>query len=107
MLALMVQNHPHRTGPDLRREFVRRLACHGSTFSRVGASGNPGAVHTGTLYGFNVSQYSAYDSQYLMKVGLAVTAQHGAFTVKAAVNAVHAAEASYGINAQLSIGYKF
>jgi CheY-like chemotaxis protein len=26
------------------REFVRRLACHGSTFSRVGASGNPGAV---------------------------------------------------------------
>src|ERR1019366_10457922 len=45
MLALMVQNHPHRTGPDLRREFVRRLACHGSTFSRVGASGNPGAVH--------------------------------------------------------------
>jgi hypothetical protein len=40
----MVQNHPHRTGPDLRREFVRRLACHGSTFSRVGASGNPGAV---------------------------------------------------------------
>src|SRR5664279_2991043 len=44
MFALMIQNHPHRTGPDLRREFVRRLACHGSTFSRVGASGNPGAV---------------------------------------------------------------
>jgi len=41
----MIQNHPHRTGPDLRREFVRRLACHGSAFSRVGASGNPGAVH--------------------------------------------------------------
>jgi hypothetical protein len=40
----VVQNHPHRTGPDFRREFVRRLACHGSTFSRVGASGNPGAV---------------------------------------------------------------
>src|SRR3979411_1374310 len=44
MFAPMVQNHPHRTGPDFRREFVRRLACHGSTFSRVGASGNPGAV---------------------------------------------------------------
>ena len=42
-----------------------------------------------------------------MKVGLAVTAQHGAFIVKAAVNAAHAAEASSGINAQLSIGYKF
>src|ERR1019366_2230755 len=45
MLALVVQNHPHRSGPDFGREFVRRLACHGSTFSRVGASGNPGAVH--------------------------------------------------------------
>src|SRR3979490_535122 len=30
MLALVVQNHPNRTGPDFRREFVRRLACHGS-----------------------------------------------------------------------------
>src|ERR1019366_3163264 len=71
------------------------------------ALGNPQVESTGTLYGFNVSQYSAHDSHYLMKVGLAVTAQHGAFTVKAAVNAVHAAEASSGINAQLSIGYKF
>ena len=23
----MIQNHAHRTGPDFRREFVRRLAC--------------------------------------------------------------------------------
>jgi hypothetical protein len=45
MVAFVILNHPHRTGPDFRREFVRRLACHGSTFSRVGASGNPGAVH--------------------------------------------------------------
>jgi hypothetical protein len=71
------------------------------------ALGSPQVESTGTLYGFNVSQYSGYDSQYLMKVGLAVTAQHGAFTVKAAVNAVYAAETSSGINAQLSIGYKF
>jgi hypothetical protein len=48
----VVQNHPHRTGPDFRREFVRRLACHGSTFSRVGASGNPGAVHNSILSAF-------------------------------------------------------
>ena len=71
------------------------------------ALGNPQVESTGTLYGFNVSQYSAYDSQYLMKVGLAVTAQHGAFTVKAGINAIRAADASSGINAQLSIGYKF
>jgi hypothetical protein len=38
---------------------------------------------------------------------LAVTAQHGAFTVSAGVNAVRAAEASDGVNAQLSIGYRF
>jgi putative (di)nucleoside polyphosphate hydrolase len=40
----MIQNHPHRAGSHLRRELVRCLACHGSTLSRVGASGKPGAV---------------------------------------------------------------
>ena len=35
----------HRTGPDFGRELVGRLACHGSTFSGVGASDQPGAVH--------------------------------------------------------------
>lgn len=68
---------------------------------------NPQVESIGRLYGFTVSQYSAYDSHDLMKVGLAVTAQHGAFTVKAGVNAVRGDEASTGINAQLSIGYKF
>jgi antitoxin ChpS len=42
---LVIQNHPHRAGSHLRRELVRCPACHGSTFSRVGASGKPGAVH--------------------------------------------------------------
>src|ERR1700677_1848208 len=45
MFMLMIQNHPHRAGSHLRRELVRCLACHGSTLSRVGASGKPGAVH--------------------------------------------------------------
>jgi hypothetical protein len=45
VLAHVNQNHPNRPRPDLGRKFVRRLACHGSTFSRVGASGNPAAVH--------------------------------------------------------------
>ena len=44
MFMLMIQNHPHRAGSHLRRELVRCLACHGSTLSRVGASGKPGAV---------------------------------------------------------------
>jgi hypothetical protein len=44
MLAGVIQNHPKRSGPDLGRKFVRRLACHRSILSGVGASGKPGAV---------------------------------------------------------------
>jgi hypothetical protein len=40
----VIQNHSHRAGADLGRELVGRLACHGSTFSGVGASDQPGAV---------------------------------------------------------------
>jgi hypothetical protein len=42
----VIENHPHRAGADLGRKPVRRPACHGSTFSGVGASGKPGAVQT-------------------------------------------------------------
>jgi hypothetical protein len=45
VLAGMIQNHPDRTIADLRRKLVRRLACHGSILSGIGASGKPGAVH--------------------------------------------------------------
>src|SRR5208283_3287007 len=38
---------PTAINSHLRRELVRCLACHGSTFSRVGASGKPGAVQIG------------------------------------------------------------
>ena len=44
VLAFVIQNHSHRAGADLGRELVGRLACHGSTFSGVGASDQPGAV---------------------------------------------------------------
>src|SRR6516225_6637573 len=46
MLMFVIQHQPHRAGTDLRRELVACLLAHGSTFSRVGASGEPGAVHT-------------------------------------------------------------
>jgi hypothetical protein len=45
-LAFVIQNHSHRAGADLGRELVGCLACHSSTFSGVGASDQPGAVHT-------------------------------------------------------------
>ena len=47
MFMLVIQNHPHSAGSHLRRELVRCLAYHGSTLSRVGASGKPGAVQSG------------------------------------------------------------
>ena len=49
MLSLVIQHQPDRTLPHLGRKLVRCLACHGSTFSRVGASDKPGAVHADYL----------------------------------------------------------
>jgi len=43
----VIHNHPHRTGANLSGKLVRRFARHGSTFSGVGASDQPGAVHSG------------------------------------------------------------
>ena len=70
------------------------------------ALGSPQVVSTGSLYGFTVSQTSAYNSRYLMHAGLDITARHDAFTVRAGVNAVHGNGAT-GINGQLSIAYAF
>ncbi|MGO9919504.1 MAG: tyrosine-protein phosphatase, partial [Isosphaeraceae bacterium] len=71
------------------------------------ALSDPQVESTGGLYGFTVSQYSAYDSWLLMKIGFAVTAQRGPCTVGGGVNAVFGDEASAGIIAQLSLGYSF
>jgi hypothetical protein len=49
VLAGVIQNHHNRAVPDLRRKTVRRLACHGSILSGVGASGKLGAVHFAAL----------------------------------------------------------
>jgi protein tyrosine/serine phosphatase len=70
------------------------------------ALNSPQGVSTGRLYGFTESQYSAYNSPYLMKAGLGLAAQHDAFTVKAGVNAVHG-DRGTGINGQLSVTYRF
>ena len=71
------------------------------------AFSGPQVESTGELYGFTVNQFSAYDSWYLIKTGLAVTAQRGAFTVTAGVNALFGNEASAGLIPQLSVGYRF
>ena len=61
---------------------------------------------TGTLYGFTVNQYAAYDSRYLLEGGLGVTAQHGAFGVRAGLNVLHG-DGSTGVNGQLAVAYRF
>jgi hypothetical protein len=45
MLMLVIQHQPNRTLGHFRGDLVRRLAHDGPTFSGVGASGKPGAVH--------------------------------------------------------------
>jgi protein tyrosine/serine phosphatase len=70
------------------------------------ALGSTKVASSGSLYGFTVSQYAAYDSRYLLEGGLGVTAQHGAFGVKAGVNAVQG-DGSTGVNGQLSVAYRF
>src|SRR6516225_3707153 len=62
MLMFVIQHQPHRAGTDLRRELVACLLAHGSTFSRVGASGEPGAVHFSLYIGFIIIVASAYSS---------------------------------------------
>lgn len=42
---LVIQHQPHGPLAHFRGELVRRFAHDGSTFSGVGASGKPGAVH--------------------------------------------------------------
>ncbi len=72
------------------------------------ALGDPQAESTGTLYGYTVSQVSAYDSRDLVKAGLGISAQHDAFMIDAKGNAVTGDGAkSTGVSGQLSFRYNF
>jgi protein-tyrosine phosphatase len=68
---------------------------------------NPQVATSASLYGITVNQYSAYDSRYLVKAGLALTAQRQAWIVKGGVNALIGEQASAGLTAQLSVSYRF
>jgi hypothetical protein len=71
------------------------------------ALGNPRVESSANLYGFGVSQYAAYDSRFLGKLGLAVTAQRNALLVKAGVNGLLGKAAGAGVTAQVSVAYQF
>ena len=68
---------------------------------------NPQVGTSASLYGIAVNQSSAYDSRYLVKAGLALTAQRQAWTVKGGVNALIGEPSSNGVTAQLSVSYRF
>jgi hypothetical protein len=40
----VLKHHPDRSTADFRCKPLPGVLCHGSIFSRIGASGNPGAV---------------------------------------------------------------
>ena len=46
MIALVLEDHPDRAATHFGGKLARRLARHGSIASRVGASDEPGAVHS-------------------------------------------------------------
>jgi protein-tyrosine phosphatase len=68
--------------------------------------GEAKVASVGQLYGFSVSQSAAYDSRILVQGGVSVSAQRGAFEVKAAANAALGV-ASASLNGQLSVAYRF
>jgi len=42
---------------------------------------------------------------YLLEAGVSITVQHGAFSLKAGVDALHG-DSSTGVNGQLSVAYQ-
>jgi hypothetical protein len=70
------------------------------------ALGSTHVVSSGSLYGYTVNQYAAYDSRYLLNGGIGAIAQRGVFAVRAGVNAVHGDGAS-GVDGELSVAYRF
>lgn len=70
--------------------------------------GDPQVEGTAALFGYTVSQKSAYDSQDLIKASVGLSAEQGAFTVKGRVSGVVTEEAnSAGISGLLSLTYSF
>ncbi|MCB2189057.1 MAG: tyrosine-protein phosphatase [Deltaproteobacteria bacterium] len=70
--------------------------------------GDPQIETSGTLYGFSVSQQSAYDSRNLFTAGLSLAATHGGLSLTGMVAGVMGDDAqTTGINGQLSVAYNF
>jgi transposase len=76
MFMLMIQHQPHGSLAYFRGELVRRLAHDGSTFSGVGASGKPGAVHTANRKGLRYPS-DLTDDEWALVAPMIPPARHG------------------------------
>lgn len=69
---------------------------------------SPQVETTGELYGFSISQKLAYDSRDLLKAGISLAIENGAFRATGMIDGVVGDDAnSSGIGGQLSIVYNF
>jgi len=113
-LALAVNRISHTTPSlltDLNVDFDTRRLGGWSVTPTVAlgfelALSNPRIAGSANLYGFGVTQASAYDSRYLVKPGLGVTAERHAFTLTAGVDAL-LGSGSTGVNGHVSAAYRF
>src|SRR5690606_34643941 len=67
VLTLVVENQPHRALAHFRGKRVRRLAHDAPSYSGVGASGKPGAVHL--LHIIRLREYTEGQDEY-RKLGI-------------------------------------
>jgi hypothetical protein len=68
--------------------------------------GSTHVASSGSLYGYTVTQYAAYDSRYLFDGGIGAVAQRGVFAVRAGINAVRR-DGARGVDGELSVAYRF
>lgn len=91
-----------------RQQFYGWTVAPSASLGYERALTNPRVESTGTLYGYSVSQYSAFDSHDMMKAGLGLTAQRDVFIVKAGIDGLIGDGAgSSGVGGQLSLSYSF
>ena len=105
VLALVLQHHPHRALADLRRKLVRCLACHGSIFSRVGASGKPGAVQSidQGVNGINRAIWSARYALYVAYPPVVREKMNAAIDIMRAVSENNGLTFSAGISRTMTV----
>jgi hypothetical protein len=65
------------------------------------------AAGVGSLYGFEVTQRSAFESRNLGRLAFNVTARRGPFSVEAGVNGLVGGDDSSGVGGRLLLGYSF